>query len=157
MKILSLVVPFFSVFSISTLAYAQTAPATQAWWQLLLTHLLELIILVLTPTLMLLARNFAQSFAKKTGVEVSERQNALLDDLTSKAIAYAHEKGRNALKAGQPLDAADKKIAAVNFVNDGMQYLGLPKAAQELLAQTVEAKLNQHRSDPVTAGKVTKK
>jgi len=157
MKTLRPLITLFSVLSLSTLAYAQDVPATQTWWQLLLTHLLELVLIVVTPSLIMIARGYAQVLAKKAGIEMAERQNMLLDDLTTKAIAYAHEKGRNALKAGQALDPADKKSVAVNYVNDGINHLGLPSAAQEMLAQLVESKLNQHRSDPVKPGEHTKK
>lgn len=139
--------------SIPTIVFAQT---TQAWWQVLLSHLMEMAVVVLTPSLIVLSRAFAASLAKKNHIELAERQYALLDDLVNKGVSFAHEQGRKALNAGNPLAAEDKAAAAVNFVNSGINHLGLPGAGKELLAQFVEARLNLRRDDPVKAGELAK-
>jgi hypothetical protein len=143
----------FGLLLIPSLAFSQ---ANQAWWQVLLTHLIEIAAVVLTPALIVVSRAFAASLAKKANIELAERQFALLDDLVNKGVSFAHEQGRKALKSNGTISAEDKKAAAVNFVAQGINHLGLPGAGQELLTQFVEAKLNLRRDDPVKAGELAK-
>jgi hypothetical protein len=151
-KLLNLFV-FFGYLAIPSLAFAQ---ATQVWWQVLLSHVLEMAVVVITPSLIILSRAFAQAMAKKNHIELAERQYALLDELVNKGVSFAHEQGRKALQEGKPLDSTDKKLAAVNFVNDGVNHLGLPGASKELLAQFIEARLNLRRDDPTKEGEIVK-
>lgn len=134
-------------------AFAQD---TQEWWQVLLSRVLEIAVVVLTPTLIVLGRALAASMAKKSGIELAERQYALIDELVNKGVSFAHEQGRKALKADKAMAPEDKAAAAVDFVDKGINQLGLPSAGKDLLLQLVEARLNQRRDDPVKPGELAK-
>lgn len=153
MKKISFVCFVIMYLSLPRIAFAQE---TQAWWQLALTHLIEIAITVITPSLIIIARTYAKVLAERNGIELAERQYTLLDDLVNKGVSYAHEQGRKALKADKPLSSTEKHAAAVEFVNSGLKHLGLVDASKDLLAQLVEAKLNLRRDDPVAPGKIAR-
>jgi len=127
----------------------------QVFWQAALAHLLELVVLFATPVVLLLARKALLLIEAKLDVDVDEKYLVLVDVWVSRGIAYAHEQGRKALKAGNPPLASDaKKILAVEFVAEALDKSGLPEIGKDTLAKYVEAQLNRERALPDTENPV---
>lgn len=123
------------------------------WWQVALAHMLQIVITIVTPTLVLLARKLVLAAVEKSGLEASERHLALVDALVNQGISYAHEQGRKALKQGSTIPADERKKAAVDFIAAELEATGLAYAGSEQLEKLVEAKLNMRRDDPKKKGK----
>jgi len=138
---------FLLLVLLPNVALAQDKVATQSWWQYLLANVIQIAVVILTPTAILLAHKLVSVVAKKTGVEVSERHNALVDEWVNKGIHYAEEQGRKALKADKPLSNDDKKAAAAKFAMDGLNSLGLPNAGRDALEALAESKLHMQRAE----------
>lgn len=121
--------------------------AGQAFWQAIVAHIVELVVLVATPIIAVLVRKLVRVLEDKTSIDVAERQEALIDSLVNKGIAYAHEQARKALKDGEePLDGDTKKNAAVDFVADILENTGVVTIGADALSKLVEAKLNIDRA-----------
>lgn len=124
---------------IPSIAFA-ASDEPQVWWQVLLTNLVNLLVLLGTPVVLMLSHRLVKIIEKKTGVDVDERQEALLDAKIEQAIAYAQEQAHKALKAGKPLSSADKHSISMEYLNGAAK-----DTSPEALAKRVEAKLNSTR------------
>lgn len=121
--------------------------AGQAFWQAIVAHIVELVVLIATPIIAVLIRKLVRVLEDKTSIDIAERQEALIDGLVNKGIAYAHEQARKALKEGQdPMDGDTKKNAAVDFVAEALTNTGAASLGADALAKLVEAKLNIERA-----------
>ena len=126
---------------------ATEAVEGQEFWQAILAHLLEIVVVIATPIIIVLVRKLIQVIEKKANVDVAERHEALLDEWITKGIAFGHEQGRKALKEGKdPVSGDEKKNAAVDFVAEGLKNTGLTEMGAEALAKLIESKLNVERA-----------
>ena len=114
------------------------------FWKIILDALIPLIGMVLGPILLMLIKRGLDAFEKKTNLEVSESQRKLLEELVDKAIAYAEEQARKALKAEEAMEGNAKLDAAIDFVKSAAKALGLDLADIDVAAM-IEAKLNTKR------------
>lgn len=119
---------------------------SQTFVQSILEHVLELVVLIATPLVLLLAKKLIQVFEDKTGIDIAESQSYLVEKWVSQGIAYAEEQGSKALKAGAPpATGEEKKIMAVEFVAELMEKTGLDVLSRDALAKKVEALLHLDR------------
>ena len=119
----------------------------QAFWQSIVAHLVEIAVVFATPLLLILARKLIQIIEAKTNVQVAEHYEVMVNEWVGRGIAYAHEQSRKALKAdSKPLSGDEKKVAAVDFIAEGLRNTGVVSMGSDALAKLVESKLNMARS-----------
>lgn len=114
--------------------------ATQAWWQGLLALLWALFIDVAVPVLVTL---ILALLAKHLHFNMSAKQRRTLDEYVDKAVSYADQKLRKALKEGEPpKDANAQRMQwAKEFLEKALIDTGLTKKAADKLEDLIEAKL----------------
>jgi hypothetical protein len=118
----------------------------QEFWQAIVAHLLEIVVVIATPLVLILVRKLIQVIEKKTDIDVAEKHEKMIDEWITKGIAYGHEQGRKALKEGKdPVTGDEKKNAAVDFIAAGLDNTGLVTMGRDALAKLVESKLNVER------------
>jgi len=119
----------------------------QEFWQAIVAHLLEIVVVIATPLILILVRKLIQVIEKKTDIDVAEKHEKMIDEWITKGIAYGHEQGRKALKEGKdPVTGDEKKNAAVDFIAAGLDNTGLVTMGRDALAKLVESKLNVERA-----------
>jgi hypothetical protein len=118
----------------------------QAFWQTAVTQLLDLVFVIATPIAITLTRRLIAVLETKTGVDVAERHERLIDSAIEKGIAYAHEQSRKALKASEkPIPGDEKKRAALAFATGLLEEAGGVTYVKDTLERLIEAKLNMSR------------
>ena len=81
----------------------------QAWWQLLLKHLIELLFFIITGMAVVFIRVLSKKFH-------FEDQSAKINDVLARASGYAEQKSLNAAKLdGKPTPGAEKLKLATTF------------------------------------------
>jgi len=119
----------------------------QEFWQAIVAHLLEIVVVIATPLILILVRKLIQVLEDKTNIDVAEKHEKMLDEWITKGIAYGHEQGRKALKEGKdPVTGDEKKNAAVDFIADGLKNTGVVEMGRDALAKLIESKLNVERA-----------
>lgn len=119
------------------------------FWRILLDALIPLIGMVLGPLLLMLLKRGLDAFEKKTNLEISQDQRKMLEELIDKAINFAEEKARKAVKAEEAMEGNEKLDAALDFVKSAAKALGLDLKDIDLAAM-IEARLFQKRSELTT-------
>jgi len=118
---------------------ATRAAGEQAWWQALLVHVVEVAVAILTPVLGLLAVAIARRF--KIKLEQEE-----VDRLAVKAMAYAEQKAKHALKAeAKKTSGAEKMDMALGFARSVARNHGLSEKATSKMRDVIEAKLGERK------------
>jgi uncharacterized protein YfeS len=113
--------------------------------------LIPLIVTLALPLLLLLVKRGVDLFEKKTNIEVSAGNRALIDSLVEKAVLYVDEQARKAVKNGQdPADGPSKLAQAIDFIKAGAAVAGIDITGEDL-AKLIEAKLSGTRKDPEPA------
>jgi hypothetical protein len=108
---------------------------------------IPVIVAVVAPILIVLAKKALDVFQEKTGIQVAEAQRKMLEGLIDKGIAYAEEQARKAVKkGGDELDGESKLELAVDFISTNAAALGLDAKADDL-AKLIESKLYADRED----------
>jgi hypothetical protein len=119
----------------------------QEFWQAIVAHLLEIVVVIATPLILVLVSKLVKVIEAKANIDVAERHEVMLDEWITKGIAFGHEQGRKALKEGKdPVSGDEKKNAAVDFIAEGLKNTGLAEMGAEALAKLVESKLNVERT-----------
>lgn len=114
--------------------------------ELLLSHGIELVVVIVTPVLLVLARKLILLLESKMGIDLAEKQEKFLNDLVLQGIAYAEEQARKALKSGSPAPSPDDKRAmAIEYVYEQMKKNNLAEVAGDLVSKKLEAWLNVSR------------
>ena len=122
------------------------APEGQQFWQIIVEHVLEIVVVIATPLVLLLVQKLIKVIEDKAGITVAQVHEQMIDEWVTKGIAYGHEQGRKALKAGKdPVTGDEKKNAAVDFIAAGLDNTGLVTMGRDALAKLVESKLNIER------------
>jgi len=155
--LLPLITFFFLFFANPALAHdcVQAVVEGQSFWQALAEHTLTILVTLLTPVLLVLVNKAIKVFESKTKIDVADRYEALIDECVRSGIAFAHEQSRKALKADQPpVPSDEKRIMAVELAVSKLETLGVIEQDAEVLAQLVDAKLNQERKDPRQKGRI---
>lgn len=120
------------------------------FWRIILDALIPLIGMVLGPILLMLLKRGLDAFEKKTNLEINQDQRAMLEDLIDKAIDYAEEKARKALKAEEAMEGNEKLTDAIAFIESAAKTLGLDIKDLDLAAM-IEAKLFKKRKEAAPA------
>ena len=111
-------------------------------WKIVLENLIPLIVAVLTPVLLVLARGLLQAAAKKWHLDWALKYEDKVDDLVVKGIKAVEKKALSAAKANQPKTTSEKKLEeVVVWVNSQLKVNNLPEKAGNELAMIVESKL----------------
>ena len=112
---------------------------------IILENLLPLLVVVLTPVVLMLARGLMQAAAKKWHLEGVLKYEDKVEELVLKGIKGAEKKAMNALKKAGDDDektAGEEKLQmAIDFVNATLKANGLPEKGGEELAMLIESKL----------------
>ena len=127
-------------------------------WILLLDQaVIPVIVAIVAPILLVLAKKAVDIFQEKTGLEVSYHQRMLLDDFVRQGIDFAEEQAHKAAKKGLKTPAGDTKLElAIEYISTHAKPLGIDRYPDEL-AQLIEAKLYENRPgiDPIVSGDAT--
>lgn len=113
------------------------AAEQQQVWQVVLQHLLEIIVAIAVPVLV----SLIHTLLKKYGVKV---QMETLDSVLSKAIGFAEQKAKKALKAGEDQTGNAQKLDWA--LSKGMELAEankLDKWVVDKLEDLIEAKLGE--------------
>jgi hypothetical protein len=108
--------------------------------------LIPLLSLIVLPILLMLLKRGLNAFEQKTGLEVNVNQQRMLEELVTKAIAYAEEQARKAAGGDKELKGEDKLKAALDFAKSAAKMLGL-EVDGDTLAKLIEARLFQERGE----------
>jgi hypothetical protein len=117
------------------------------WIIILDKVVIPVILAIVAPILVVLAKKALDVFQEKTGLEVSKEHRSLLEDLVGKGIAFAEEQARKALKSGDAApDGSSKLELAIDFISTNAEAMGLDTKADDL-AKLIEAKLFEDRPE----------
>ncbi len=122
---------------------------------IILENLIPLVVAVLTPVLLVLARGLMQAAAKKWHLESVLKYEAKVEALVLKGIKAAEKKSMTAVKRGDSdsKTPGEEKLAMVlEFVNSTLKANGLPEKGGEELAMLIEAKLFDDREIQMFVG-----
>jgi len=134
MKKISLVAFLFVLF-IPALAFA--ADGQQAVWQVILQHLMEIVVALGVPVLLILLK----TYLKKKGIEADM---GTLNELLSKAVGFAEQMGKKALKDGaEQTDNAQKLDWALSKGRELAEANKLDQWVVDKLESLIEAKLGE--------------
>ena len=121
--------------------------------QIVLEHLLPLLVTVVTPFIMILARRAIQFAEMKFKVDFDEKQEAKFLSLLNEGIHRAEEAGHKALKVDEKEKSEGQKKLdnAIEYVLEEAQRMGMDRVVnskREHLEAKVEALLGIKRHDP---------
>jgi len=126
-----------------------TAEPVQAWWQVLLIHLMDAVVPIVAAVLGTLVSIAVRKWGKKLDTEKQDAVIRLTNDFIAAGIGFAEEQGRKALKDGaERTPGADKLGSALEFVQDRLSVSGLDKMAEEELSRLIESRLASERARP---------
>lgn len=117
------------------------------------THLVDLALQILAPLVVVLAGYLANRLVKvleaKTGVDIPEKQEAMLDTYIQDGIRYAEEKAHQAAKrADAKLTGHEKLEAATSFVLHYVEKNGWVEWTRDRLKAKIDAKINVMKKRP---------
>jgi hypothetical protein len=117
------------------------------YFKIVLENLLPFIFLLATPILLLLAKRLVKYLEEKLHFDMSDAQEAKLNEVLTGAIAFSEEKALQALKTDPATlpDGAKKLDAALEFAMAEIKRLGLDVLAAQKLKDLIEAKLFAER------------
>lgn len=118
------------------------------WLTLVDQAVIPLLTLVVLPILLMFLRRALDAFEAKTNLEISREQRQILEELVAKAIAFAEEQARKAIKNADAMEmGGDQKLeAALEFVKEGARALGLDLSEVDVAAM-IEARLFTERRE----------
>lgn len=129
---------FFVGFVLLTPSVALAADQQQ-WWQVLLSELIKLAMLVVVPVLSTLASVLMHRWGLKVQTEQIEK-------LAAAAAGWAEQKAAKALKEGAPkARGAQKMKDALVFARENLAKYGLTKKAISKLEHLIEAHLGKEK------------
>lgn len=155
MKRLAQLVALLVVLLIAATAGAQDCPpcapvtvslAQQEWWQMLLSHLVEI---VASAVLLVVPVMFRAALAKWATKLTAEKQLVLaklFNGILLGAVAYAEEQARKALREGSPVPNGVLKLdLALEYTEREIQRSGLPSMVRADLERLLESRLQLER------------
>lgn len=127
----------------STVANAATGSASDR----VVDAAFEIVVPVIGMVVLWLVHRIIRLFEQRTGVDVPERVEGMIDHWVGMGIHYAEEKARQAAKDStkKGLHGHQKLEVAVAFVSELVDQYGVEKVARERIVKLVEAKLNSYR------------
>jgi len=123
------------------------------WVKIVGENLLPIVVTIIMPILVVLARKGIKWLEKKLDFDMSVENENLLLEYVQQGVAYAEEKAMQKLKV-DPADMTpgQKKLdTALEFVREQVQRQGWDELAGEKLARLIEAALNKQRGAATTA------
>ena len=140
-KILLLVIAggFVAGILASWPALALAGDEKQLWWQVLVTELIKLFVLVAVPVL----SSLTVVLLKRWGIKVESEQ---VEKLAGAAAGFAEQKAIARLGQGQPRTSGAQKMKdAIDFGRRNLDQYGLPARAIAKLEDLIEAHLGKER------------
>jgi len=114
--------------------------------KVILENLLPVVVALVTPILLLLAKKAIQAIEARYDLDVITTQEQAIYDALREGISWAEERAQARLKASQqPTPSSAKLDAALDYTIGQIERLGLPAIARERLAQMLEARLFAER------------
>lgn len=134
---------------LSTIVYAAAGAAAEPN---ALSRVAELAFQILVPLLSALgaylAHRLIAAFEKRTGIDVSERVEALLDGWVERGIHAAEEWSYKEVKAKTTkLTGSEKLELAADYVLDLIKQHGLDAWTRDKVKALIESKLGVHRAN----------
>lgn len=122
---------------------------TQSWWQVLVSELISLIVIIFVPVLSTLVATLLRRW--KINIEFDQ-----VNSIAKKAAGWAEQKADSALKEGCVKTAgADKMKLAMNFANELADKYKLPAKATDKLQDLIEASLGREKIKVASAKSVS--
>lgn len=109
---------------------------TQKWWQGLVVTVIEGVVAIALPILSILL----MSLIRKWNLKIEQDK---VDWVLKKALGFAEQKAKVALKDGKPMEGPEIAKAAVEHGTALLEKYGLAKKFGEWLADGIEAKLGE--------------
>ena len=103
-----------------------------------------LVAAILTPIAVFIGQALVKYIAAKTGAEVSDNQDMVIDRVIREAVAFAEEQALKALKSSVPMDSAAKLDTAVAHALKELDAFGVTLSADRISAK-IEAVLSLNR------------
>ena len=131
-------------FMTPAVAFAQdVVPPSSSWQGTLLALVFSVLGMVLSGGVALI---FA-SLRKKMGLDITEKQQALVQDVVAQAVAYAEEQARKrVLHEGGAVPTGNEKMQmAVDLATNKMADMKLPAIDAENIKPLIEARLQDGR------------
>ena len=117
------------------------------FWKDLFAQLIDVVIVVATPILLMLAHKLVKRISQKWDLNLEFAQGAKLDDYIEQGLAYAREQTRKSLKQGTTLSGDDKRKIAVDYIAEAVKRSSLGELGADYIGARLEARLNSSR-DP---------
>jgi hypothetical protein len=119
---------------------------------IILENLIPLLVAVMTPVLLMLARGLMRAAAKKWHLESVLKYEEKVEALVLKGIKAAEKKAMTAVKREEELTSGEAKLAmTMEFVNATLKANNLPEKGGKELAMLIESKLFDGAEKPVPA------
>jgi hypothetical protein len=117
-------------------------PETQAWWEMLIVLLSDIVIKIAVPVTITLVLTL---LAKYTGLKVDEKQRAKADELVGVSVNKGDQWLKKKLAEGKPPEDknAERMKVAKDFLGPALEKAGLLKKVSGKLEDLIEAKLGQ--------------
>lgn len=123
------------------------------WMTLIEQALLPVVVAVLTPVLLALARRGIRELERRTDIQLSERREKQILNVVDDAIHFAEEQARKALKGKETdfekiTDSEMKMKAAIKYVRKRADEMGLDELVEKSsdeLAELIESRLFRKR------------
>lgn len=132
---------FVVVFLFASLAHAADGADPVA--VTILTHVIDIIAVVLSALAAWVAVKVGKWVNAKTGVEV----DGLLETYAAKGVAYAEERAHKILKEkGEKLKGPEKLELALQFAMALAEQQKLPEKAKAKLEEYIESKIGERRA-----------
>lgn len=139
------ILTFLCLMLLASIAFAADGPSVVSR---LVDSALEILAPVVALFAMWAAHKLIKVFESKTSIDVPAKTEEMIDEWLLKAVAYAEEKGRTAVKTQlEPIKGPEKLEMAVNFVLDLAEKYNLKGLTKEKVTKMVEAKLGLTRQE----------
>jgi hypothetical protein len=121
-------------------------PVIQEWWEVLLSHLVEVVASLCMVILPILIRAAINRWTKKLDADKQLAIQRLIDGILSGAVAFAEEQAKKALDAGQEKTPSAQKLdTALSYARDQIVASGVGEVSREQLEKWLEARLHMQR------------
>lgn len=112
---------------------------------LILEHLLSLVGSLVLVAAVPLVHKMAAVFREKTGVEISAKTLAAIDQIVASGVGHAEEWAHKKIKSNEKTTGSEKMGVAISHIESEIKALGLHELGRERLEKLVEAKLGLNR------------
>jgi hypothetical protein len=136
----------------------EIAQATQAWWEILLSYLVEIVASLMLVVIPVLVRAALAKWGEKLSVDKQVAVQRLVDGVLGSAVAFAEEQAKKALHdGGERTPGAQKMDQALAYAKRQLESSGVGVIAEEDLVAWMEARLHLQRAAMADAARAEQK